>query len=313
MKEDGEFARRGMKGGAKLLTEDRKALAHAQTTVAQIETLLGVKSSATKRGRKAPATRGNPRVAKTKLVHVIQGHYGYGWEDLSEYEDTTEGRKLMRHDLKEYVASKTGPVRSIKRRVPIKTLSNPAHRRAAPHRMAQSSRPWRALFQKHGDQFTLADGTVVTIHGDLETDQGDAQFSFNVPRSVWEAKGEDRVMAALEKQMGPLSGVRLDLRTDPWRAFVMAHEGSTAQRTPATHRNPPDTASYSTYYQEPEGASEATRRSIRQLNKYTRMSPLAVVVDNCKHLRCSAQLFNAQGIPVGIVRANGTVQVDGAH
>lgn len=43
------------------------------------------------------------------------------------------------------------------------------------------------------------------------------------------------------------------------------------------------------------------------------MSPLAVVVDNCKHLRCSAQLFNERGIPVGIVRANGTSQIDGDH
>lgn len=99
------------------LEEDRRNLAHARTTVAQIEKLLGVKSSAPTRARKAPPTRGNPRVAKTKLVHVIQGNYGQGWEDLSEYEDTAEGRKLMRHDLKEYVYSRTGPVRSIKRRV----------------------------------------------------------------------------------------------------------------------------------------------------------------------------------------------------
>lgn len=41
-----------------------------------------------------------------QYIKVIQQHYGFGWEDVSEYEAKSNGlakyRALLIHDLKEY-------------------------------------------------------------------------------------------------------------------------------------------------------------------------------------------------------------------
>lgn len=46
---------------------------------------------------------------------VIQGNFGYGWEDVSEYDK--QDISLVRQDLKEYRLSNTGAYRVIDRRV----------------------------------------------------------------------------------------------------------------------------------------------------------------------------------------------------
>lgn len=60
------------------------------------------------------------RVNKTVIVKVIQQYYGFGWEDVSEYDTREDGyRELLRHDVKEYRL--TGySTRVISRRVPNK-------------------------------------------------------------------------------------------------------------------------------------------------------------------------------------------------
>jgi len=57
---------------------------------------------------------------KFRYLDVIQGNYGYGWEDLSEYDnDHREARK----DLKEYrMACPYGSHRIISRREQCDTL-----------------------------------------------------------------------------------------------------------------------------------------------------------------------------------------------
>ena len=52
---------------------------------------------------------------KYSYVKVIQGNYGYGWEDVSEYDK--KEFSMVRHDLKEYRLSNTGAYRVINRRV----------------------------------------------------------------------------------------------------------------------------------------------------------------------------------------------------
>lgn len=60
-----------------------------------------------------------------ELNYIIQGNYGYGWEDVSWYPlgirqcNYSEQTKLMRNDLKEYRASGCGTYRVIKRYEPI--------------------------------------------------------------------------------------------------------------------------------------------------------------------------------------------------
>lgn len=57
------------------------------------------------------------RIGKTKQVSVLQGNYGYGWDDLCEYDGTSN--RECREDLKLYRENEPGvPFRVIYRRVP---------------------------------------------------------------------------------------------------------------------------------------------------------------------------------------------------
>ena len=74
------------------------------------------------------ATGKSKRAAKTKLIHVVQGNYGYGhgWEDLTA-EDT---RKEALVRLREYRKNEAGtPFRLIRRRERIGKAASPAHAR----------------------------------------------------------------------------------------------------------------------------------------------------------------------------------------
>jgi hypothetical protein len=53
---------------------------------------------------------------KYDYLHVLQGHYGCGWEDLTAAEQTREGRKEIRDNLKDYRENEGGRYRIIKRR-----------------------------------------------------------------------------------------------------------------------------------------------------------------------------------------------------
>lgn len=54
------------------------------------------------------------RKNKYEYVKVIQGHFGQGWEDCSEYNKEEFGN--IKNDLKEYRLSGTGSYRLINRR-----------------------------------------------------------------------------------------------------------------------------------------------------------------------------------------------------
>ena len=56
-----------------------------------------------------------PKVNKYSYVKVIQGNFGYGWEDVSLYDK--QDFSLVKNDLKEYRLSNTGAYRVINRRV----------------------------------------------------------------------------------------------------------------------------------------------------------------------------------------------------
>ena len=52
---------------------------------------------------------------KYKYVKIIQGYFGYGWEDVSEYNKADFS--IVKNDLKEYRLSNMGVYRVIDRRV----------------------------------------------------------------------------------------------------------------------------------------------------------------------------------------------------
>jgi len=55
---------------------------------------------------------------KYEYLRVLQGDYGFGWEDLTAAENTPEGFREIRADLKAYRANERGvPFRVINRRV----------------------------------------------------------------------------------------------------------------------------------------------------------------------------------------------------
>lgn len=58
------------------------------------------------------------RVPKTVEQYVLQGNYGYGWDDLTYHDDMRDAKQTQR----EYIENEHIPTRIIKRRVP-----NPAY------------------------------------------------------------------------------------------------------------------------------------------------------------------------------------------
>ena len=52
---------------------------------------------------------------KYKYVKIIQGNFGYGWEDVSTYDK--QDFFLVKNDLKEYRLSNISAYRAINRRV----------------------------------------------------------------------------------------------------------------------------------------------------------------------------------------------------
>lgn len=63
-------------------------------------------------------TKNEARIPKTKSVRVLQGNYGYGWDDLCEYPDDISSAKERKDDLKAYRENEPGvPFRIITRRV----------------------------------------------------------------------------------------------------------------------------------------------------------------------------------------------------
>ena len=55
------------------------------------------------------------RQPKTELLHVVQGNYGHGWEDLTSSADYAEARA----NLRDYRQNDPAPTRLIKRRAVI--------------------------------------------------------------------------------------------------------------------------------------------------------------------------------------------------
>ena len=68
------------------------------------------------------------RVGKTKEIKVLQGNYGYGWDDLIEYDisdfngDILAMNKEIKNDLRDYEENESAPHRVITRRVPVESL-----------------------------------------------------------------------------------------------------------------------------------------------------------------------------------------------
>lgn len=60
------------------------------------------------------------KIPKTKLVKVLQGNYGSGWDDLCEYDPKDkEQMKELSDDRKAYRENEVGiPHRVIERRIP---------------------------------------------------------------------------------------------------------------------------------------------------------------------------------------------------
>lgn len=56
------------------------------------------------------------RKNKYNYLWVIQGFYGYGWEDLSEYDKKEYSWKDVRHDYIEYCIADDSAKRIINRR-----------------------------------------------------------------------------------------------------------------------------------------------------------------------------------------------------
>lgn len=90
-------------------------------------------------GRKPRVHAARARVAKTRLIWVVQGNYGYGhgWEDVTAEESGKEARERIR----EYRENERGvPFRLIRRREKIAAAAAPVHARKKKISRAEAKR-----------------------------------------------------------------------------------------------------------------------------------------------------------------------------
>jgi len=103
-------------------------------------------------GVKASKSVNAARNSKTVVELVLQGNYGYGWDDLVSYDNTPEGRKEMKDDLRTYQQEERGRAtfRTIERRVANPDYKAPADRfRVTPYKLG--------FKYKDGDTVKFAD------------------------------------------------------------------------------------------------------------------------------------------------------------
>lgn len=113
---------------------------------------------------------GERKPAKTVEVYIIQGNYGYGWEDESEYDDWSQAKA----DIKEYRASSAGnngaSYRLITRRVP-----NPDYK--AESKVCGEDRMYDLTPQKRDSRKSFYGKAKVVDKGNGEYEL----FSYNTP------------------------------------------------------------------------------------------------------------------------------------
>lgn len=56
---------------------------------------------------------------KYDYLLVLQGRYGFGWEDLCAADQTRTGRRKILLNLRDYRANEAGTYRIVSRRVPV--------------------------------------------------------------------------------------------------------------------------------------------------------------------------------------------------
>lgn len=86
------------------------------------------------------------RNSKTVKELVLQGNYGYGWDDLTYYEDTPEGRAERKADYQAYKENEPGVAfRTIERRVPNKNYVAPDVDSSCTKKSVKASEDYTAL------------------------------------------------------------------------------------------------------------------------------------------------------------------------
>lgn len=111
------------------------------------------------------------RVGKTKMVYVLQGNYGYGWDDLCEYDRDQYGE--CKADLKAYRENQPANYRIIQRRVP-----NPDYKETPVEQSTSSKRKYTV--KASSDSYSMADYDVVIYRNSEKVYSGSVyDYSFN--------------------------------------------------------------------------------------------------------------------------------------
>ncbi|MBO5017043.1 MAG: hypothetical protein J6C92_14725 [Bacteroidaceae bacterium] len=111
------------------------------------------------------------RVGKTKLVYVLQGNYGYGWDDLCEYEKNQLSE--CKADLKAYRENQPANYRIIERRVP-----NPDYKENPVEQSTTSKRKY--TIKASSDSYSMADYDIVIYRNSEKVYSGSVyDYSFS--------------------------------------------------------------------------------------------------------------------------------------
>lgn len=87
------------------------------------------------------------RVPKMVEEIVLQGNYGYGWDDLTAYESSSQGMKEAKIDERSYIENEHIPTRIIRRKVP-----NPAYDPKADSLYSNLTKKWNDIENVIGDE-----------------------------------------------------------------------------------------------------------------------------------------------------------------
>ena len=126
------------------------------------------------------------RNARTKNVLILQGNYGYGWDDLCQYEDTTEGRRERKVDYQTYIENEPNArFRTIERRVanPDYVASN-----AEVESLKLRIKPVHSLVQENLDESvdkTVYDDILVDVLTPYLDGDNDTLKLMNAPFSAY--------------------------------------------------------------------------------------------------------------------------------
>ena len=117
------------------------------------------------------------RTPKKIDILVLQGNYGYGWDDLSSYEATSEGRRQAKIDEDAYIQNEHIPTRIITR-----SIDNPSYDPKQDSLYRNLIKRWSGIKNIIGDDNHLIPSRSYLIESDVFDEIGGVDTVLHNPK-----------------------------------------------------------------------------------------------------------------------------------